>query len=39
MEPFRIRITASSSGTLDAVIVKVTLVDNAKNQQPDPEEE
>ena len=38
MEPFRIRLTASSSGTLDAVIVKVTLVDKAKNE-PDPEPE
>ena len=38
MEPFRIRLTASGSGTLDAVIVRVTLVDRAKNE-PDPEEE
>ena len=37
MEPFRIRLTASSSGTLDAVIVKVTLVDKAK-VTPEPAE-
>ena len=38
MEPFRIRLTASSSGTLDAVIVRIVLVDKAKNE-PEPEEE
>ena len=38
-EPFKIRLTGSSSGTLDEVIVKIELIDRRKaNQEPEEEE-
>lgn len=37
LEPFKVRLTADSAGTLDEVVVRVVLVDRARSE-PDEEE-